>query len=228
MLLTLPSLSIWGASIAGVYPYVGSRHTVLLAPFMIASAAYLLATIAREKVWAGILIAALLIGIPSGKGRLTEGGMAKKDQRRYLMTDAIQDMQRSIPPGDVIMVDFQGTFSLAFYLCGAKMVVPVTMADGGYRQFGCAGYSVVSLPVWKLIDVNFQTQFEKTARAYAWAPGMRVWVFQAGWGANLDVTLAKKASEFPCLAPNRFGGNITFIPFVVGPNLQPVTPSKHC
>ena len=52
ILLLLPFIAVWGAAIAGIYPYVGSRHTVFLAPFAIAAASFLLAAVCGQRLWA--------------------------------------------------------------------------------------------------------------------------------------------------------------------------------
>jgi len=227
-LLVLPFVTVWCAAIAAIYPYVGSRHTVFVAPFVIAGASFLLAAISRQRLWAGALIAILLVGMPKGSGNLTEAGITKENQRRTLMIAAMHDIHQSIPQGSIILVDFQSSFPISYYLCGPKAIVPVVTVGGEYRQFSCNGYLIVSLPVWKLIASQLPAQFGKMARTYGLKPGNRVWVFQNGWGANLDSGLLAEVPKFHCLAPKSFGTNLTIIPFVVGPDLLPATPSAHC
>ena len=49
LLLLFPFLAVWCAAIAGIYPYIGSRHTVFLAPFAMAAACYLIGCSNRSK-----------------------------------------------------------------------------------------------------------------------------------------------------------------------------------
>jgi hypothetical protein len=63
----------------------------------------------------------------------------------------------------------------------------------------------------------------KMARTYGLKPGN-----QNGWGANLDSGLLAEVPKFHCLAPKSFGTNLTIIPFMVGRDLLPATPSAHC
>ena len=50
ILLFLPFLAVWGASIATIYPYVGTRHTIFLAPFAIAAISFFLAAVSGQKL----------------------------------------------------------------------------------------------------------------------------------------------------------------------------------
>jgi len=50
LFMLLPFMFICGAAAAGAYPYVGSRHTIFLAPFVIAAVSSLLATIVQQRL----------------------------------------------------------------------------------------------------------------------------------------------------------------------------------
>jgi len=227
ILLLLPFIAVWGAAIAGIYPYVGSRHTVFLAPFVIAAASFLLAAVCGQKLWAGLLIAALLAGASNASGKTFEEGITKENQSRTLMSSAVNHMQQAIPRGDIILVDYQSSLPLAYYLCGPRNI-PADMFHGDLAKFSCNGYSIVTLHIWKLIAGNFSPQFEQTAHTYGLKSGDRVWVFQAGWGDTVGNELPGQFAKFRCLNPKSFGRNITVIPFVVGPDLLPAAPLTNC
>jgi hypothetical protein len=220
LLLLLPFFAVWGAAIAGIYPYIGSRHTVFLAPFEIAAASYLLAMILRQRLWAGILLAALLaIGSNTARASAPIQEMAEQGTPGE-MASAISYVQQTIPRGDIILVDFQSSLPLAYYLCGPKAIFPIDMFHQDYFEFNCEGYSVVTLHVWRLIAHSFRMQFEKTARARDWKSGDRVWIYQTGWGPDLAKELAEQDAEFRCLAPGKVTGGVTITPFLVGPNFS--------
>jgi hypothetical protein len=230
ILLLLPFIAVWGASIAGIYPYAGSRHTVFLAPFAIAAASFVLATVYGQRLWACLLIAALLMGTSNTSAETFEPFITKENQSRALMFGAMDYLHQSVPRSDVMLVDLQSSFLIAYYLCGAKDTIRHEAFREAFNGFRCDGYSVVSTNyhVWKLTPANFPSQFENMARTYGLKSGDRVWVFQGGWGANLDRTLTWLSPKFRCLAPKSFGKNLTLIPFVVGPNLSPATPAADC
>jgi 4-amino-4-deoxy-L-arabinose transferase-like glycosyltransferase len=230
ILLLLPFITVWGAAIAGIYPYVGTRHTVFLAPFAIAAASFLLAVVCRQKLWAALLIAALFMGASNAYGKALEPYIGKENQSRTLIIAAMNEIRQSVPRGDLVLVDFQSSFAIAYYLCGPGEIVEITRLRGEFSEFSCGGHSIVfpSYHVWKLTAGNFPSQFEKMAHTYGLKPGDRVWVFQYGWGANLDTELPLHLPRFRCIAPKTFGDDLTVIPFVVAPDFAPATPAANC
>jgi len=227
MLLVLPFVALWGAAIAGIYPFAANRYSVVLVPSLIAGASFALAAISRQKLWAAALLAATLMGVSNLYGYPTETGFTVENQRRELMAAALNHVRQSIPRSDRILVDYQSSLLLAYYLCPAE-TVSVDRSRMDFDQFSCNGYSIVSLRFWKLRGEVLPSVFEKLVRAYGLKPGDRVWVFQAGWGGNMVAELPKDFPQFRCLAPKEFGANISVIQFVVGPDLSPIPLLKSC
>jgi len=226
VLLLLPFVAVWGAALAGVYPYLGDRHTVFLAPFVIAGVSYLIATIFGRKPWAVALIAALIVVGAYTSGKMYEPYITKENQKQSLMTGATAYIRQTIPKGDVILVDSQSDPVILYYLCGPADIIPVQTYRKAFGEFSCGGYSIISTSyrIYKLTPQNFASQFEKMASTHGMMPGTRVWVFQTGWGANLDTELSWDVLKFRCMASKSFGENITVIPFQVGPDLSPALP----
>jgi uncharacterized membrane protein len=227
ILLLFPFLAVWIAAVARVYPFVGSRHTALLAPFAIAGASFLLATILRQRLWAG-LVCVILLGVSYVSGNTSEPGSWSADNSRQAMIDSAEYMRTTVPRGDHVLVDFQTSLPFVYYFCGSKMFVPIDTFAGRYFDFNCNGNPIVSLHSWKAIAPGFPKQFEEMAHAKGLQPGDRVWFYQAGWGEMLDANLDQKNSRFRCLAPRHFGSVSVLIPFVVGPDFQPAAPSQPC
>jgi len=221
ILLLFPFIAVWCAAIAGIYPYVGSRHTAFLAPFAIAAASYLLAAASGQRLWAGILAATLLMVVSNTSHGSVPTEEMTENQSPALMASAVSYMKQSVARGDPIAVDFQSSLPLAYYLCGPKVIFPIEMFHLNYFDFSCNGYSVVSLHTWKLIPQSFRLQFEKMARSHSLKSGDRVWVYQTGWGIDVGTDLAGHDAAFRCLAPKRFGGGITVTSFIVGANYSP-------
>ncbi len=228
ILFLMPFAAVWGASLAGIYPYVGSRHTVFLAPFAIAPASFLLAAISRQRLWAGLLIAAVSMGVSNASPKIVETGVTPGSGNIAFMTAAMNHLEQTIPPGGLILVDYQSSLPMTYYLCGPRTIIPSDSFERDYFRFQCNGYSVVSLHVWKLKAEGFPLQFKQMAQSAGLKPGVPVWVFQAGWGASLGAELPEQNAKFRCLAPKNFGKNISVIPFVVGPDLSPSAPSPGC
>jgi len=147
------------------------------------------------------------------------------------MIAAVNEIRQSVPRGDLVLVDFQSTFAIVYYLCGpGKIIQTNEWFRREFNELSCGGHSIVfpSVNAWKLTPGNFQYQFENMAHTYGLKPGDRVWVFQSGWGANLDTELPAHLPKFRCIAPKSFGANLTVIPFVVGPDMSPATPATNC
>jgi len=221
--LLLPFAAVWAAAIAGIYPYIGSRHTIVLAPFAIAAATFVFAAISREKLWAAVLVAGLLAGISNCYGSRPELGIA--DQRRELMTEAINYVHQSIPEGDVILTDLESSLPLAYYYCGTKTEIFMSWSRAGFDQFSCNGHLIVTFHFWLLRPEGLKVPFEKIVHEQGLRTGKRVWIFQAGWGGNLIADLPQ-LPHFQCVTPRTFGNNITIVPLMVGPDLSPAPLAK--
>ncbi|HVA95987.1 MAG TPA: hypothetical protein VNI36_13910, partial [Candidatus Dormibacteraeota bacterium] len=211
------------------YPYIGSRHTVFLAPFIIACVSYLLAAVSGKKLWVGLLAVALLMTVANSfASPIDELELSSGNHSPAVMAAAVNYMEHTIPRGDLILVDYQSSLQLSFYLCGPKNIIPIQAFRNQYFEFSCNGYPVIPLQAWKLIAQGFPLQFEKMARDHGLHPGEKVWVYQSGWGPSLGPDLAEKSPKFRCLAPKSFGGTVTVTPFVVGPDFLPAPPSQAC
>jgi len=228
ILLVFPFIAVWGASLAGIYPYLGSRHTVFLAPFVIAGASYFLSAISGQRLWAGLTIAAALMILSQTADKPVEPNVSKVDGGPQVMAAAVTYMKETIPLGDHILVDFQSSLPITYYFCGPQQIVPVETFNGEYFDFACNGNPIVSLHTWKAGAVGFPMQFQKMALARGLKPGDRVWLYQTGWGDNLDTQLDRRDPKFQCLNPRNFGPGITVIPFVVGPDYFPTAAPQNC
>lgn len=227
ILVSLPFVIAWGGAIAKIYPYIGSRHNIYLAPFAVAGAACFMAKLTREKLWAGLLVAALLAVLTNAAEDPSLARIKKENQRKALMTGAIHYVRETIPRSEWILADQQSQFLLQYYLCEPRQISQLDTAHREFLRLQCDGYSLAASNLWKLNPGNFASTFRAMARAQDLKPGDRVWLFQAGWGNNLDVQLPQRVPQFRCIEPASFGQNITVIPFLVGPDLSPL-PLRTC
>jgi hypothetical protein len=228
ILLLLPFVLLWGASIAGAYPYVASRHSAFLAPLILAGTSWAFSVLQGRKLTAGLMTAVVLMGVSNAWGRPLQPYISSENQSRSLMIDAMRQMKQSVAPGELVLLDRQSRFLIAYYLCDPQRPTWVPSWPETER-FECGELAVVSLnDLWKLVPASFPPRFEDVARAYGLKPGDRVWVFQAGWGLNLDTVLLEHVPQFRCLRSRTFGENIAVIPFVVGPDLLPAAAVRDC
>ena len=227
ILVLLPFAAVWGASLKGLYPYVATRHTSILAPFAIASASCFLSLVGRKKLLAGVLLAGILMVASSLSPTVPEGGISPWNENRELMYSAVKFLKESSPPKGPILMDFQTALHAYYYLCGSQNIPPADPYQRDYFRFHCAGFTVYSLHMWKMIPGNFQAEFKKMALASGLKPGDPVTVFQSGWGRNLGAELPKEQPQFRCFEARMFGDNISVSSFIVGPDLLPA-PQVAC
>ena len=222
ILLLLPFAAVWGASLIGLYPYVGTRHTVFLEPFAVAGASYFIATILKQRIWAGALAAALLMSFSAMAAAPLEGQVSRGDNSPKVMSESIKYLKKTVPSGDHILVDLQSSLPLTYYFCGPRTIVAFESFQRNTIDFTCNGDPIVSLRIWKAMNAAFPDQFEMAVRTNGMKPGDRVWFYQAGWGETLDSELDRRDTKFRCLEPKHFGPGMVVIPFVVGPDYRPV------
>jgi hypothetical protein len=228
ILLLFPFLGVWCAAIAGIYPYIGSRHTVFLAPFAIAAGSYLLAAMCGKRVWIGLLAAALLMVVSYSAHGAAPTEEMTENQSPALMASAVSYMEQSIPRGDHFLLDYQSSIPFEFYFCGPNVMFPIQTFHGQYYDFACKGDPAVVLRQWKLLRQTFPGEFRNMALSNGLKPGNRVWLFQTGWGTDMGTDLAAHDPGFRCINPKQLGGGITITSFVVGADFSPKPPLGSC
>jgi 4-amino-4-deoxy-L-arabinose transferase-like glycosyltransferase len=230
ILLVLPFMAAWAGAIGGIYPYIGSRHTIFLVPFAVAGVSVALAVLTRQKLWAGVLVALALMGVSHAYGKPSAGRIPRKDQDRLLMVSAVNYVHEAVSKNEIIVTDYQSSLLGAYYLCGPKQITGLENADAAFQEVHCDGYTMVALSsaLWKLKPENFTAQTAAVIRAYNLKPGTRFWIFQAGWGRNLDKELPASDAKWNCISAKTFGANISVLSFVVGADFLPAVPTGSC
>ena len=232
--LILPSNSLWPKSqnralaalvgvpfvitllvaIAGVYPYGGTRHDVVLAIFAIFAIAIAwdglplgLSVATAKFVKALLLASAMLICnlYPSPSGP----HIKPRNQRRELMQQAISSIG-SLPPSAVIFTDAQGSMVLNYYLCDEGMDLPYT-TQKQLLNFHCGDHAVLTSMVAQT-GFDRDTFPELLSRVRRENAGQRLYLFQAGW---IDDKEEDWLTELRGLGgdPHNFGSNILVCAF---------------
>jgi len=229
VLCVLPFVGVLCAAIAALYPYGGSRHIIFLVPFVIAGLSYLFAAVSGRRLWASFMLAAVLMAVSNASATTPETDIPEKDQRRELMTAAMNQLQQSATGDERIFADYESSFLFAYYFCGpGSFLEPTRMIKGFYRDT-CAGHTIIAnYAQWKMTASDFPQRFYDLARVQHLKPGDRVWLFQAGWEPDLSVKPTPNSPQFRCLDAASFGNNIRITPFFVGPDLLPVSTIGVC
>jgi hypothetical protein len=216
--LLLPFVLNCAAALVDLYPYGGTRHSAILAPFAVAGVSFAVTRLPGQRVDRASAAALLLVVTCHLFGAPHRPYMLRKDQSSANMTAAMDFIHRQVSPTDRIFVDLQSNYFLRYYLCRER----TTPADAILPTFHisqCGGYQVISTDYrTNIFDREiFLAQWREMQRVFALKPGDRVWIFQAGWDIHLADQLKEQYLEFRDLTPQRFGGNITIFKLTVGP-----------
>ena len=84
---------------------------------------------------AGLLLAAMLMGVANTSAKPVEIGVTKGNDSPALMAAAMAHMKQSIPRGSLILVDFQSSMPMTYYLCGPNKIIPSGTFQGEYFRF---------------------------------------------------------------------------------------------
>ena len=214
--LILPFMLNCLAAIVDLYPYGGTRHSAFLLPFAVTAVSVALAKLTRQRLAYTWCIAFLVAAVCQVSGVPHRPYIPREDQRRAHMTEAIASIRQQVRPGDAVFVDFQTSFLLRFYLC--PEVGYGVFSASGLRQFACGGENIIATDAETniLTADTFAHRLDDVVRAYDLKSGQTVWVFQAGWDANLARNLQEKFPDFHNLQPESFGHNISLFKLIVG------------
>lgn len=232
ILLVCPFALACAASFWHAYPYGGTRHVAFLMIPGVAGVSVALARLAyatskaadptdatrSRKTWMRALaLAAVLILACIVFGKPRKPWMKRADQSKTHMTAAI-DFVEKIEPSDIIFTDYESELVLGHYLCRQKPI-SFQAAPATFEQFDCGGHRVVSKDFtgWMFQPETFAQDWQKFSQAYS--PKTDVWVFQAGWDANLADNLSHQP-QFHDLNVERFGENIKIFKTAVTPRAK--------
>jgi hypothetical protein len=183
LLLLLPFLIGLGTAFAGIYPYGGTRHDVLLSLLAFTGIAIgldrLSTKLGRHSKWLpfALVACALVIGnlFPSPTGPY----IRPKNQARQFMQSAIGSLH-SLTPEAIIFTDAQGSMVLNYYLCGENLALAFAPGTESQQLFQCGSHPVLTLNTAAGFDrADFPRQL---AHAWEGIPGTAtLYLFQSGW-----------------------------------------------
>ena len=213
MLLLAPFLITLALAGAGIYPYGGTRHDVILIIFAIPAIAIGVDRLpwqgSKTTLVKGLLLASTMLicnFFPSPSGPY----IRPHNQRRELMHQAISAV-RSLPPDSVLFTDAQGSTVLNYYLCEDGMHLPFTPEKRSLK-LRCGNYYVVT-------SIAAQAGFDRdrfpgllTSAWQANPEAATIYLFQSGW---IDDKEEDWLTELRGLGgnPRNFGPNILLCPF---------------
>ncbi len=223
--LLLPFAIAVAASLAHLYPYGGTRQMAFLAIPAVAGVSVAMACLAAGRWNRGLTIAALVIVVCITFGKPPRPRMERADQSRAHMTAAMDFIRENVKLSNLIFTDYQSDLMLGHYLCQQRPI-SVELTAANFEQFSCAGHQIVSSEFrgWMILADTFPRQWQRLVQTRNLKPGDTVWVFQAGWGADLPEDLRWHYAEFRGLRFESFGKNIKIFRMTVGQPMPAVDP----
>jgi hypothetical protein len=217
LLFLSPFLIALAAGLAGIYPYGGTRHDVVLAVFAMPAVAIGLdrldfSWLRVRAGWKGTKPLLLAIGLlicnffqsPSGPY------ISPRNQNKKFMSEAMGFLN-SAPPDSILFSDFQGSLVLNYYLCGKNSSV-LFEASGPLHPSRCGNYNLIA-------SAKTQQGFDRSAfpelldEAWRLTPGEdKMWLFQTGWIDDNEHDWIADLRNLGCNAPRNFGPNILICP----------------
>jgi hypothetical protein len=192
LLLLLPFAFGMIGSLLDVYPYGGTRHSIYLLLFATAGVSFLIATVIRQRLLPILLLAALLIPYWYLHRLPDPQQMARKEQAKGLMTNAISRLKTSVQADEPVFTDYQASILLAYYL-GRDHAPPTPRECGGVTEVQYGVYHFVIVSDWSATAAQLMTGIDGWQKGCTSAPDNSFWVFDAGWGLNLLDDLSQSA-----------------------------------
>jgi uncharacterized membrane protein len=202
--MLLPFVAGYAGALLRLYPYGGSRHVAYLAPFAMAGIAFGIAWMSRRAFWAGIVATAALL-IACNAGAYTPEYLAGADQARGQMVQAVKYLGETAPAGSVILVDYNSSLVMRYYLCsGGENAIGGDEDD--IRRFACGEYEMARARGhdWTFTGENLGPILTEMKKRFGWKQGEAIWLIQV-YEMRLD---AATLARFGAGAAKDFDGDI--------------------
>jgi uncharacterized membrane protein len=216
LLLALPFVVTCVAALAGKFPYGGTRHCAFLIPFAVAGVSFTLARILFYRVTPAIIAALLIIGFCNAFPAHRQPYIARADQSRARMDQALKFIRTEISSTEPIFSDFQSRLLLAHYLCDQRNVL-YDKSVPGFITAECSGLRMIATTpnTFVFTPKSFIRDWNQMVPSFGLKPGEKVWIVQEGWNIRLPDEL-RNIQEFRNMNVHFFGHNIAIFELTVG------------
>lgn len=207
--LVIPFVIAVVIAVAGLYPYGGTRHDVVLALFAIPGIAIGMAELGEKMIGLpakfafllGLLVVCNVFASP------TPPFIRPQNQQRALMQGAVALLKSQ--PGSPILADYQGGLVLGYYLCGKQSSLPFGPTPKAVFASECDEHRLLTF-------VGSQNSFglgempQVIQQAWGAVPNnvSSLWLFQTGWIDDRPAEWDQELHEIGCGEIHNFGANI--------------------
>ena len=216
ILLMLPFVINCGAALVGAYPYGGTRHDSYLAIFAMPLIAFAVARWRPSQRWARPLAIAVALAICNFAVAPAGSYIKPQNQKKKLMEQAVAYLYASVPPGSIVLTDYESGLLLSYYVCGTDVTHTGKLTEFFYVS-QCGEYESASLlpRLWVFRTDSFPAE----AQTLTTLPmrGHEIWLFQAGFIVDREPEFQALLGRYGCASPRRFGENILVCRVEFGP-----------
>jgi dolichyl-phosphate-mannose-protein mannosyltransferase len=194
----------WVLSIAGIYPFGGTRQAVFLLPFIVLAVGSGLTNVLGHCARTAPLVATVAVTLCSLFPVPLGPHIPPPNQNILLMRQAINYVQHAGAPNQLVLIDQQTQGLFRYYFC-PNDVFPLANP----QNFICGRNRVhTSSFAGALSGEHLETDLRDTRRAFAGMPSESVFIFQTSWTVKMEPSLNEKFEAAGCTLGNRFGRNI--------------------
>lgn len=210
ILLLPPFVLAVAVATAGLYPYGGTRHDVVLALFAIPGIAMGVNLLAKKILGyrPTLALLLLLLIVCNLFASPTPPFIRPKNQQRGLMEDAVEFLN-SQPPNSAILADYQGGLVLGYYLCERRTSLPFGPTPKAVVASQCNNHQLLTF-IGSQNSFDMQEMPQILQQAWIAAPNHTsgLLLFQAGWIDDRPAEWDQKLHEIGCGEIHQFGANI--------------------
>ena len=211
------------ASLFHLYPYGGTRHVAFLIIPAIAGVSIAIGKFGAKRSYAAAGVAILILAVCVTVGKPRRPYIARVDQSTANMAAAMKFVEKNVDPESMIFTDYESDLVLGHYLCRQKPI-SFEISNSEFEAFSC-GRKVISggfRAGTNFTPENFAVLWDRMIEKFRLRRGDTVWVFQAGWDAQLPEQLRSSLADFRALQFTSFGKNIKIFKLTVGQQVSDV------
>jgi Dolichyl-phosphate-mannose-protein mannosyltransferase len=178
-LFIMPFLFAYVATLARIYPYGYSRHTVFLVIFIASCVSLSLERIVRSRTW--IVLVAIFLLVPFWYFTVVRNPnniIKERYHQRKTMLRGINYIRKTIPPGSMIFTEYETRDILNYYLGPRESVLSQEKEPS---QALYSNYHLVSFRYNYKKEEDFVEDFMKFREEFGIDSEESVWVIDGGW-----------------------------------------------
>lgn len=203
-LLFVPLLVCLAAALNGMYPFGGSRHSMLFCYLLSIPAALAIAEVSGRRMIPTAAVALIFIAALQNLTAPEVTPQPVEAQDRQHLTAAVEYLKGNVGKGAMVFIDYQTALLLCYY---ADPDHPCPVQDNKHFWESKVGTTPVAISKhWSLSPSRFVEELRALKQEYKLPSQAEVWVIDSGWGDPIHQMLQVQFSGSRLTALKAFGG----------------------